>query len=100
MAKQGRIPKETKEKAKKGKHATYCQKPFTWSFITVNNRRTHGVQRRGVYAGQEKGETLRNGRTVYSIHLCTVFSFIYFIAMSFTKIKVYATGTKKLTSRR
>jgi len=49
MAKRGRIPKETKEKGKRErekKHATYCQKPFTWSFITVNNRRTQDVQKK------------------------------------------------------
>jgi hypothetical protein len=57
MAKRGRIPKETKEKRKKEKKTrTYCQKPFTWSFITVNNRRTQDIQRRGVDTGQGKRE--------------------------------------------
>lgn len=60
MAKRGRIPKETKEKGKKEKkHATYCQKPFTWSFITVNNHRTQDVQRRVSRYGPRKKRNIR-----------------------------------------
>jgi hypothetical protein len=85
MAKRGRIPKETKEKKKRKSMNLLSETIYMVVYHSKQSQNARRTKKRSRCGPRIKRETLRNARTVYSFHLCTVFSFLYFIALSCKK---------------